>query len=392
MCRVCLRAMPRRVSLCEAGGNSPTVGSLREGAAERWRGAAARWREIAENSSAKADKLRFKAAVLALRTGASITPKKLEALRFVCDTPVPTLALPGTASHCEDKISTPEGREICVEWVRPTPSDTEVERSMFSRSVLQRRASAPAVLEEEQRMRPPAVILLYMHGGAYVLCKPGSLRGITYALADALNTTLCVPQYRRPPEHPIPAPMEDALAVYRHLLQQYPHSQIIIGGESAGGGIVAALLAALREENLPQPPCAFLISPWTDLSGDGMQNLSMHNEVNDYLPSPLVSWIAKHARGHLADHDWRASPVYVEGSLEQLPPTLVVYGEDELLRAQVEHFCEVWRSRGAPLRSHGVEGGVHAPVLFSWCHDHAQTALDELAAFVSEHTRLLRGG
>lgn len=375
--------MPRqRASLCEAGHPE---------ASGRFRSAAARWREIAETSSAQADRLRFKAAVLALRTGASMTPKKLDALRFVCDTPVPTLVLPGTANHHEEKISTPEGREIVLEWVQPTPSDAEVERSVFLCSSQSRRRSRSAEPQQEDRPRPPSVIVMYMHGGAYVLCKPGSLRGMTYALADGLNATLCVPQYRRPPEHPIPAPMEDALAVYKHLLQQYPHSQIIIGGESAGGGIVAALLAALREEDVPPPPCAFLISPWTDLSGDGMRNLSMQNEVNDYLPPPLVSWIAQQARGRLSDHDWRASPVYVEGSLEQLPPTLVVYGEHELLRAQVEHFCEVWRGRGAPLRSHGVEDGVHAPLLFSWCHGHSQTALDDLAAFVREHTRLLRG-
>lgn len=105
--------------------------------------------------------------------------------------------------------------------------------------------------------------------------------------------------YRRPPEYPIPAPMDDAIAAYRNLLEIFPGTDIIVAGDSAGGGIAAAMLCQLREINLPMPRCCILISPWTDLGVDGLRHATMENEASDFLPgSKLKKAPAIHHGNH----------------------------------------------------------------------------------------------
>merc|ERR1712048_623633 len=89
---------------------------------------------------------------------------------------------------------------------------------------------------------------------------------------------------------------------------------------------------------LPFPKGVFMMSPWTDLSGDGLRHASVDKSAQDYLPPDLVTWIAEVARGDLLEGDVLASPVYVSGSLVALPPICVVYGEEEVLCGQIEFF------------------------------------------------------
>lgn len=295
-----------------------------------------------------------------LRLGVWCVPNSLNALRFICDTQVPRLLLRWDVRHQEASVEVPGNNLILLEWVLPaaTSTDSEKEVNDFDR------------------------VVLYLHGGAYSLCRPGTLRWVTDNVAASLGTAVCVPEYRRPPEHPIPAPMEDALAVYRHLLQTMPHVEIVLAGESAGGGIVAATLAALRTEALPMPACAVLVSPWTDLGNDGLSHASLENEGVDYLTASKVTFASEIARGDLLDDDWRASPVHVNGDLSSLPPMLVIYGANEILRAQIEYFCEVWVGKGANIRTRAVENGAHAPILFRSVSAAADEALQDMAAFV----------
>lgn len=272
----------------------------------------------------------------------------------------------------EDILATANG-PLKLEWVLPEwlallPAEARAEARQLPRRRYRR-------------------IVLYMHGGAYVLCTPGSLRGCTAPIAHALDAALCVPEYRRPPEHSLSCAIEDGFEAYRHLLREYPDSEIVIAGESAGGGLAASMLLALRGGPLPMPSSALLMSPWSDTSGEGSEAGLMHvgstRGSRDYLPLGLVNMFAGLARGDLPQHEAPASPLYAAGSLADLPPIFVLYGLDEVLCGQIEHFVARWRGHGARISELGVEGGVHAPVLFSFCHVPSRDALQELNRFFS---------
>ena len=117
----------------------------------------------------------------------------------------------------------------------------------------------------------PRQTIYYLHGGAYVACSPQTHRAFTSALSRAANASVFALDYRLAPEHRFPAAVEDAVAGYRWLLDQGVDPQeIVIGGDSAGGGLTMATLLALRDAGERLPRAAFLMSPWVDLaSPDG---------------------------------------------------------------------------------------------------------------------------
>ena len=104
-------------------------------------------------------------------------------------------------------------------------------------------------------------VLLYLHGGAFIVGSPNTHKHLAAALAGAAGVRALVPDYRLAPEHPFPAGLEDALCCYRHLLGTHEPAQIAIAGDSAGGGLVFALLLRLQEDGLPPPAAVVGFSP-----------------------------------------------------------------------------------------------------------------------------------
>ncbi len=117
--------------------------------------------------------------------------------------------------------------------------------------------------------------VLYLHGGGYVIGSLDSHRHVASEIARDIGGRSLALHYRLAPEHPFPAPVEDAVAGYRYLLAQGLKPQnIAVAGDSAGGGLVVAALVAFRDAGLPQPACGWCISPWTDMEGIGGTMLS----------------------------------------------------------------------------------------------------------------------
>lgn len=172
-------------------------------------------------------------------------------------------------------------------------------------------------------------VLLYLHGGGYIAGSLVSHR-ITVAEAgrQARMRTLAL-DYRLAPEEPFPAAVEDAVAGYRFLLAQgIAPKRIVIGGDSAGGGLTVATLLALKEENLPQPSAAWLISPWVDLENSG------ESMVTRAEADPMVQkvYLDETTRAYMNGADPRAplaSPLH--GDLSGLPPMLIQVGAAETL-------------------------------------------------------------
>lgn len=172
----------------------------------------------------------------------------------------------------------------------------------------------------------PVGIILYLHGGGYILGSADTHRGITGHLAKLSGCEVITPVYRLAPEHPFPAALDDAESVYLALINQgQPASSIAVIGDSAGGGLALAMSMRLRDQKQPLPSSITCFSPWTDLT-----------QSNLYQPEcePVLhtSWTAKAARLYAAGEPLTnplISPLY--GDLSALPPLLVQVGSQEIL-------------------------------------------------------------
>jgi monoterpene epsilon-lactone hydrolase len=176
---------------------------------------------------------------------------------------------------------------------------------------------------------PDKGVILYLHGGGYVSCSAATHRPITAALARLSGFRVLGLDYRLAPEHRFPAALEDAVAGYRWLLTQgVPSSGVAVAGDSAGGGLVLALLLRLRDAGLPLPACGVCFSPWTDLAGTGPSVRLNDGRCAMFRPENIPEFAAAYLGGH-SPLDPFASPAYAD--LSGLPPLLLQVGSTELL-------------------------------------------------------------
>ena len=194
--------------------------------------------------------------------------------------------------------------------------------------------------------------LLYLHGGGYVAGSARSHRPMVARLAQAAHMTAIVADYRLGPEHRFPAAVDDALAVYRALLDGGTEpQQLIVAGDSAGGGLALALALALKAQDLPQPAGIYVMSPWADLT----QSHATYRTKADSDPSITKAGLDNSAQdylGGLDGHDPLASPVF--GDFAGVAPILIQTGSEEALlgdslmiadvagQARVDVRLEIW--------------------------------------------------
>jgi acetyl esterase/lipase len=175
----------------------------------------------------------------------------------------------------------------------------------------------------------PAYAILFLHGGGYVSGSLDSHRPLATEIGRVCKAPTLALAYRLAPEYPFPAAIDDALAGYRFLLSRgIEPRRIAVAGDSAGGGLTAALMVAARDAGLPQPGCGWCISPWVDLECLGASMISKA-EVD-----PLIqkSYLKELAAAYLDGADPRsalAAPMYA--CLEGLAPLLIQVGSAETL-------------------------------------------------------------
>jgi acetyl esterase/lipase len=174
-----------------------------------------------------------------------------------------------------------------------------------------------------------AAALLYLHGGGYVIGSLDSHRHLAAEAGRACGMPALALDYRLAPEHPFPAAVEDALAGYRFLLGRgIRPARIAFAGDSAGGGLVVALMVAARDAGLPQPGCGWCISPWVDMEAIG-ESMTGKAAVD---PTVQRAGILDMARLYLNGADPRspwAAPLYAD--LTSLAPLLIQVGAAETL-------------------------------------------------------------
>ncbi|PWU15992.1 MAG: alpha/beta hydrolase [Bdellovibrio sp.] len=170
--------------------------------------------------------------------------------------------------------------------------------------------------------------LIYLHGGGYFMGSSAEYRPFAARIASSTGVRVLLVNYRLAPEHPHPAPLEDAIKVYKKLIDQVFDHKFILGGDSAGGGLALSLLLALRDQKVPLPRKAFCVSPWTDRSGSCASIDA--NETKDVWLSRrhIDAWAPWSLAGQNA-RDPYISPLF--GKYDGIPPSLIFVGDQEVL-------------------------------------------------------------
>ena len=252
----------------------------------------------------------------------------------------------------------------------PTPAEVKVER-----------VAAPTAPAEW--LRPPSAapgrVVLYLHGGGYVIGSPRSHRHLAAAIATAARSSALLLEYRCAPEAPFPAAVDDAVAAYRWLLEQgVSAGGVVIAGDSAGGGLTVATLLALRDARLPLPAAAVCISPWVDLTCSGA------SYGTKAATDPIVkrAGVDEMARAYLGTADRRtplASPLFAD--LRGLPPLLIQVGSEEVLLDDAVQLAERAKAAGVDTTLEVWDEMIHVWHWFLPLLDEAEKAIAAIGRF-----------
>jgi acetyl esterase/lipase len=230
--------------------------------------------------------------------------------------------------------------------------------------------------------KTPQGRFLYFHGGGYVLGSPRSHRHMTALLALKTGRELVVPDYRLAPEYVFPAAVEDGLAAYRALLDEgHAPGEIVLGGDSAGGGLTLAVLLKARDEGLPMPAAACLISPWVDLKC----NSGAYESRADADPMIDQSGIADMAALYLGGApagEPLASPLFAD--LTGLPPLFIQVGDAEVLLDDSRLLAERAKAAGVDAMLDVWPEMIHVWHAYYPMLPEGARALDDIAAYLAK--------
>ena len=203
-------------------------------------------------------------------------------------------------------------------------------------------------------------VVLYLHGGGYTCGSLEYAKGFAATLASECGVRAFCAAYRLAPENRYPAALDDALEAYQYLLSKgYAAHQILLCGESAGGGLIYALCLKLKELGLPLPCGLIGISPWTDLTGSG-KSYEEHREIDPSMTPELLQFYAKCYTDDPTDPF--CSPLF--GDLTGLPPSLLFVGGDEVMLDDTRMLHEKLLESGCRSKMIVAPERWHAYVLY----------------------------
>lgn len=223
-------------------------------------------------------------------------------------------------------------------------------------------------------------LLLYLHGGGYVVGGCNMHRQMVSHIARAGRIRALLPEYRLSPEHKFPAAIEDAIGTYRLLLERGTKAgDIVLAGDSAGGGLVVATLLKLRDEGDPLPAAAVLLSPFLDVTGSGE---TMHTRAlqDPWFRAEDVNVIANYYCQPQLHRDPLASPVFAD--VAGLPPLYIQVGDDEILLSDSERIAKMITAAGGKVELEVWSNMWHVFQIFIGQMPEARRAVAKIGNFI----------
>ncbi|MEM6588516.1 MAG: alpha/beta hydrolase fold domain-containing protein [Pseudomonadota bacterium] len=222
-------------------------------------------------------------------------------------------------------------------------------------------------------------VILYFHGGGYVFGSTDTHRAMAAALSKRARLPVCLVDYRLAPEHPFPAAVDDAVAAYASVMAQ----PVILGGDSAGGGLALALLAEILRRDMPRPFATFAFSPLTDLTFSGA-SIVENAEKEVMLPASRIGEISQAYLSGAAAEDPRASPLFAD--FTDAPPVWLTVGTTEILRDDTLRLADRMQAQSVDVTLLLEKNVPHVWPMFHSILPEARQTLTQLADWISART------
>lgn len=223
-------------------------------------------------------------------------------------------------------------------------------------------------------------VILYFHGGGYVVGSINAHRGIVAKFVKATNLPALHFEYRLAPEHKFPAALDDSLAAYNYLLNKgYKGKDIVFIGDSGGGGLLLCTLMALKDKGIELPACAVAMSPWVDLTNSG-ESLTKNSQKDTLCWKDAQFVFSRYYVGEANPENPWISPIF--GNFIGLPPVMLFVGSDELLLDDSVRYAQKAKEAGVDITLHIGNGLFHCYPACSPMFPEAKIAMEEIKKFV----------
>jgi acetyl esterase/lipase len=221
-------------------------------------------------------------------------------------------------------------------------------------------------------------VLLYIHGGGYCAGSYNTHKALIGRIARATGYKVLAPNYRKAPEHPYPAALNDVLDVYQQMLKD-GYENIILSGDSAGGGLALALTQKIKMLNLPMPAALVLLSPWTDLtmSGDSIQKKA---DKDPLIAPHLLNFFAKKYVQDSNPSDPLISPLLCD--FQNFPTTLIHVGGNEVLLDDSTRLAKKMNNAGVKVEFEIFKNQMHVFQYLGGLMPEANESIHKIGDFV----------
>ncbi|MCH7737316.1 MAG: alpha/beta hydrolase [Chloroflexi bacterium] len=229
---------------------------------------------------------------------------------------------------------------------------------------------------------PQDRLIIYFHGGAYAACSPTTHQDLISRLSRASGAAALGVDYRLAPEHPFPAAVDDAIAAYDWALGHgFAPSNIVLAGDSAGGGLVLSVMLAAKDAGVPLPAAGVCFSPWVDLECSG-ESMAANDHLDDFIKYGGLSARAQsYLGGADPKHPW-ASALFAD--LRGLPPLLLHVGSVETLLDDSTRLAALAEDAGVHVTLKIWDDMVHVWQAFAAILPEGRQSIEEAGEFIRE--------